>query len=158
MDKKIKLFNKWDMPPVVEHEVGDKIVEHYKYTYDDNHEQILVLESCEDIDALIQSYKESTGLYNVLAMILKTDGQPGLAKLDASHATFDDITMMPDNFNDAVNLTVNNSAKADASLAALNAKLGTKYTAQTLAEAIKDGSLMSLIDKLTNVKEDKKDE
>lgn len=132
----------WRSPsPLYHTPCSEKLVEHKRWAYDDDHKQIIVITDVEDVYAYIQSFKEETGVYNVIRLLQARD--EGLERLDASHGQgfYGDVSNVPDNIHDLHEFGEHSNDMLDQ----YNKLLGTSYTPEQLMAAFADGTLADLI-------------
>lgn len=129
------------------------IVDVYKWTYDENHKIVKKLVDKKDIFKYIQSFKDSTGVYNVLRL-LQARGE-SLERLDASKGSgfYGDISEMPEDPHAIHQL----GEDSKAILKQYNDALGTEYSIDGFLKALADGTLSKLIaENTTSPKGDEK--
>lgn len=137
-----KICRSWRSPSPLYHTLCDqKIVEHFKWAYDEDHKQVKVSTGKEDVYALIQSFEPETGVYNVIRLV-QARGE-GLDRLDASRGQgfYGDVSDMPDNIHD---LHVRGMETLDL-VKKYNDMLGTSFNTEELLAAFADGTIDKLI-------------
>lgn len=131
------------------------IVDVYKWCYDENHKIVKKLVEKKDIFKYIQSFKDSTGVYNVLRL-LQARGE-SLERLDASKGQgfYGDISEMPEDPHAIHQL----GEDSKAILKQYNDALGTEYSIDGFMKALADGTISKLIsEKTVPAKEESKKE
>ena len=129
------------------------IVDVYKWCYDENHKIVKKLVDKKDIYKYIQSFKDSTGVYNVLRL-LQARGE-SLERLDASKGAgfYGDISEMPEDPHAVHQL----GEDSKVILKQYNDALGTEYSIDGFMKALADGTIGKLIsEKSASVKQDEK--
>lgn len=122
---KIKTFREHDTSEAHALKKGETVIVHHDFGFKDG-KMCIVEVGKEDREALIQSYADETGIYNILAKYAKTGDASVLMRTQGFYA---DISEYPTD-----DLDPNAAAKAAAnSVSGLNAALGTSYTADDLA-------------------------
>ena len=137
----IVLHSKRFPQPTIKTKCDDREEDIYKWAYDDEHKVIRVLTETRPFWKEIQSYKDETGVYNVLRML--EDRGEDISQLDASHGNgfYGDISEMPDNIHELHQV----GEKSKAILEAYNKMLGTDYSIDGFLQAMADGSLDALL-------------
>lgn len=106
-------------------DASDSHIQHYDFVYDGNKIKV-VKTSIEDRDALIQSFADDVGVYNILKRFSMT-GDASL--LNQRKALFGDFTLLDNDDLDPVSAL----ARSNESLEKLNHALNTSFDSATLA-------------------------
>lgn len=135
------LHSKRNPQPLIKTKCDDRTEEVWKWAYDENHQIKRVLVETRPVWEEIQSYKDETGVYNVLRML--EDRGEDVSVLDANHGKgfYGDVTDMPDDIHQLHKV----GEESKAILEAYNKMLGTDYSIDGFLKAVADGSLDALI-------------
>ena len=137
----IKKYSQDNPPPVIKQKAGSKIIEHYKLAYDENHKIVRKLVDREDRYAYVQSFKDSTGVYNVLRILESKGGDISILDAKNGKGFYADISNVPEDPHSVHEMAEKSKTIVDE----YNKILGTSYTAEGLLAALADGTIAKLI-------------
>lgn len=106
-------------------DASDAHIQHYDFVYDGNKIKV-VKTTIEDRDALIQSFADEVGVYNILKRYSMTGD---MSLLNQRKAMFGDFSMLDNDDLDPVSAL----ARSNESLEKLNQALNTSFDSATLA-------------------------
>ena len=106
-------------------DASDAHIQHYDFAYDGNKIKV-VKTTIEDRDALIQSFADEVGVYNILKRYSMTGD---MSLLNQRKAMFGDFTLLDNDDLDPVSAL----ARSSESLDKLNQALNTSFDSATLA-------------------------
>ena len=123
---------------------SDRIVHHKQHAYDDHGKVIVVDIEDEDRQELINSYKDTVGLKNILRS-LQLIGSPIPQSMMYSEADAIDMPDMPDNIADLKKAADAGDQVIRDAVNEFNSKMKTNYSAEEFIKMMADGSLMTKV-------------
>lgn len=101
---------------------GTKTVNRYARINDDNGVPVLVVKEKFDLYSDIQSYKDDNDIYKILARV-----SGDISKLDFNKGVYMDVTKLPDNYNDLMNMSSQIKSDFDSLPVKYKEKLGSNF-------------------------------